>query len=89
MIAALCICRILTQRKTGLALVRQLYSQGFEREDVLNLLAFVDWLKYVYAIGLKPYFSNKSFNASANSVWTVLSCESASCFSCLDTAGSK
>ena len=27
-----------------LALVRRLYSQGFEREDVLNLLAFIDWM---------------------------------------------
>jgi hypothetical protein len=25
-------------------LVRRLYSQGFEREDVLNLLAFIDWM---------------------------------------------
>ena len=27
-----------------LALVRRLYSQGFERSDVLNLLAFIDWM---------------------------------------------
>ena len=27
-----------------LALVRRLYSLGFEREDVLNLLAFIDWM---------------------------------------------
>ena len=27
-----------------LALVRRLYSQGFSRSDVLNLLAFVDWM---------------------------------------------
>ena len=27
-----------------LALVRRLYSQGFSRSDVLNLLAFIDWM---------------------------------------------
>ena len=27
-----------------LALVRRLYSQGFERSEVLNLLAFIDWM---------------------------------------------
>ncbi|NJM69230.1 MAG: cytosolic protein [Scytonema sp. RU_4_4] len=34
----------LQRKQSKLALVRQLYSQGFEREEVLNLLAFIDWL---------------------------------------------
>jgi hypothetical protein len=34
-----------TQRKQQkLALVRRLYEQGFEREAVVNLLAFIDWM---------------------------------------------
>ena len=34
-----------TQRKQQkLNLVRRLYQQGFEREQVINLLAFVDWM---------------------------------------------
>ncbi|MHC5742596.1 MAG: RpnC/YadD family protein [Nostoc sp.] len=34
----------LQRKQQKLTLVRRLYEQGFEREDVLNLLAFVDWL---------------------------------------------
>ncbi|MBD2498215.1 cytosolic protein [Nostoc sp. FACHB-280] len=34
-----------SQRKQSkLALVRRLYEQGFEREAVVNLLAFIDWM---------------------------------------------
>jgi hypothetical protein len=34
----------LQRKQQKLSLVRRLYQQGFEREDVLNLLAFVDWV---------------------------------------------
>ncbi|AVH63521.1 cytosolic protein [Nostoc sp. 'Peltigera membranacea cyanobiont' N6] len=34
----------LERKQQKLSLVRRLYQQGFEREDVLNLLAFVDWV---------------------------------------------
>jgi hypothetical protein len=34
----------LQRKQRKLSLVRRLYQQGFEREDVLNLLAFVDWV---------------------------------------------
>ncbi|NDJ26158.1 hypothetical protein GS682_32220 [Nostoc sp. B(2019)] len=34
----------LQRKQQKLSLVRKLYQQGFEREDVLNLLAFVDWV---------------------------------------------
>jgi hypothetical protein len=34
----------LQRKQRKLNLVRRLYQQGFEREDVLNLLAFVDWV---------------------------------------------
>jgi hypothetical protein len=34
----------LQRKQSKLALVRRLYFQGFEREEVLNLLAFVDWM---------------------------------------------
>ncbi|MCC5668201.1 cytosolic protein [Nostoc sp. CHAB 5784] len=34
----------LQRKQQKLNLVRKLYQQGFEREDVLNLLAFVDWV---------------------------------------------
>ncbi|MCL6749855.1 cytosolic protein [Nostoc sp. CCCryo 231-06] len=34
----------LQRKQQKLNLVRKLYQQGFEREDVLNLLAFVDWM---------------------------------------------
>ncbi len=34
----------LRRKQQKLSLVRRLYQQGFEREDVLNLLAFVDWM---------------------------------------------
>ncbi|MCP6758368.1 MAG: hypothetical protein NHB32_06205 [Fischerella sp. CENA71] len=34
----------LQRKQQKLVLVRRLYSQGFEREDVLNLLAFIDWM---------------------------------------------
>lgn len=32
------------RKQQKLVLVRRLYEQGFEREDVLNLLAFIDWM---------------------------------------------
>jgi hypothetical protein len=34
----------LQRKQQKLNLVRKLYQQGFEREDVLNLLVFVDWM---------------------------------------------
>ena len=34
----------LERKQQKLSLVRRLYQQGFEREDILNLLAFVDWV---------------------------------------------
>jgi hypothetical protein len=34
----------LQRKQSKLALVRRLYEQGFEREAVLNLLAFIDWM---------------------------------------------
>lgn len=34
----------LQRKQQKLALVRKLYSLGFERSEVLNLLAFVDWM---------------------------------------------
>jgi hypothetical protein len=34
----------LQRKQQKLSLVRRLYQQGFEREDVVNLLAFVDWV---------------------------------------------
>ncbi|OYE00230.1 cytosolic protein [Nostoc sp. 'Peltigera membranacea cyanobiont' 232] len=34
----------LQRKQQKLSLVRRLYQHGFEREDVLNLLAFVDWV---------------------------------------------
>ncbi|MBN3948951.1 MAG: cytosolic protein [Nostoc sp. NMS7] len=34
----------LQRKQSKLALVRRLYNQGFERQDILNLLAFIDWM---------------------------------------------
>ncbi|RCJ14729.1 cytosolic protein [Nostoc sp. ATCC 43529] len=34
----------LQRKQSKLALVRRLYEQGFEREAVINLLAFIDWM---------------------------------------------
>ncbi|MBD2492575.1 cytosolic protein, partial [Aulosira sp. FACHB-615] len=34
----------LQRKQSKLALVRRLYEQGFEREAVVNLLAFIDWM---------------------------------------------
>lgn len=34
----------LQRKQSKLALVRRLYNQGFERQDILNSLAFIDWM---------------------------------------------
>lgn len=34
----------LKRKQEKLALVRRLYEQGFRREEVINLLAFIDWM---------------------------------------------
>jgi hypothetical protein len=34
----------LQRKQSKLGLVRRLYNQGFERQDILNLLAFIDWM---------------------------------------------
>lgn len=44
-LAALNTTRNRNERKVQkLALVRRLYEQGFEKQDILNLFAFIDWM---------------------------------------------